>query len=336
MFRRHITRFARWFSKYKFTIIQNIILFIVFSLVLFWAIFPNNSPEWTGFGSFTSPSGEIDRAKTLWDWFSLLIIPAALAFGVWWLNKSDQIAQRELAQKREAVERQIAFDRMQNSILQNYFDTMTGLLLEKGLRSSSNEDTWIVARSQTLATLRNLKDGQLKGTLLQFLFEAGLLDRRTKSIDLKNADLTNADLFQATLTNANLSGVNLSGAVLIDAQMKSCSLKNANLTKANISNAILTDKVDMANINLTEATLNGAKMFGANIANATLVGAKLREADLTEVTLINAIMHDVELRNANLTKANLSGCLVPKAELNKSMSLSDAIMPTGNIHDNNQ
>src|SRR5258706_2150399 len=64
--------------------------------VLIWQGY---AAEWTGFGQYTGPvvykSKTFTRAKTLWDWLQLLVIPVALAFGVFWLNHED--AKQKLA-----------------------------------------------------------------------------------------------------------------------------------------------------------------------------------------------------------------------------------------------
>ena len=50
------------------------------SLIAYWAITAYTAPQWTGFGPYDeNASGP--RAKTLWDWMELLIIPVVLAGG---------------------------------------------------------------------------------------------------------------------------------------------------------------------------------------------------------------------------------------------------------------
>src|SRR6516225_9351364 len=69
-----------------------------------------------------------------------------------------------------------------------------------------------IARARTLTVLRGL-DSSRKASVIQFLHEAGLIDKdrciiNLKGADLRGADLSNADLSSATLDNANLSGAN--------------------------------------------------------------------------------------------------------------------------------
>jgi len=76
--------------------------------------------DWTGFRSYTTPivdkSRTFTRAKTLWDWLQLLVIPVALALGVFWLNheeaKRKQATESLIARlKQESDEKRAATDR---------------------------------------------------------------------------------------------------------------------------------------------------------------------------------------------------------------------------------
>ena len=68
-------------------------------LVVYWAVMPNSSPTWTGFGTYDDKVLG-PRAKTLWDWMGLLIVPVVLSIGVWWLSKSEKDAEREIAKRK--------------------------------------------------------------------------------------------------------------------------------------------------------------------------------------------------------------------------------------------
>jgi len=46
-----------------------------------------------------------------WELLDLLIIPAVLAVGAWWLNKMQREAEREEAEKNREEEREIARER---------------------------------------------------------------------------------------------------------------------------------------------------------------------------------------------------------------------------------
>src|SRR5712692_9088628 len=71
--------------------------------------------RWTGFGEYKT------GRKTLWDWMQLIIIPAALALTAIWFNQSQQQQNEQLAESR-----------LQEDVVQQYFDKMTELMLKEG------------------------------------------------------------------------------------------------------------------------------------------------------------------------------------------------------------
>jgi hypothetical protein len=208
---------------------------------------------WTGFsappaavpgGMPAQPVALVPSSHTLWDWLQLLIVPAALTGGVWWLSARQGRTDRALARAGQ-----------QEEALQAYLDTMAGLLLDRGLRTAEPQaEVWSVARARTRAMLRRL-DGERKGDLLEFLAEADLIGRDRIGIDLAEADLAEADLSDANLSGADLRGAELSGADLRGA--------------------------DLRGADLTGATLHGADLTGADLTGATLDQVVLREAKVT-------------------------------------------------------
>jgi hypothetical protein len=218
---------------------------------------------WTGFGATAAtpkggtpaqPVALVPASHTLWDWLQLLIVPASLTVGVWWLSTRQGRTDRALARAGQ-----------QEEALQAYLDTMAGLLLDRGLRTAEpNAEVWSVARARTRAMLRRL-DGERKGDLLEFLAEAGLIGRDRTGIDLAEADLGEADLVEADLRTADLGEADLSEANLSKADLRGAELRGADLRGAD----------------LTGATLHGADLTGADLTGATLDQVVLREAKVT-------------------------------------------------------
>ena len=101
----------------------------------------------------------------------LLIVPLVLAgFAAWFTHRRESLA-RELEESRTLEER-----------LQTYFDRMTELMLDKGLRRSEpGAEVRDIARVRTLTVLWGL-DGERKGDLLRFLLEAHLITATNNSI----------------------------------------------------------------------------------------------------------------------------------------------------------
>ena len=105
----------------KFLKISGLV-FLVISLG--WAILQGYSATWTGFGDYTTPSGEYMRGKTLWDWMELFLIPILLSIGVFLLNRSDRELERRRTEERAKLEREIATNRKQAAALPACLDRM--------------------------------------------------------------------------------------------------------------------------------------------------------------------------------------------------------------------
>jgi uncharacterized protein YjbI with pentapeptide repeats len=247
-----------------------VVLILVLILVLIWVVYKRLTtrrwPDWTGFGEYIGPevpqNQKFQRAKTLWDWMQLLIIPVVLAGGVYWLNESARQSEQAIADQRAQIERNIASDNIQETALQTYLDRMTELLLDKKLRESeNNSEVRAVARARTLTVLRRL-GGDRKGALLRFLYEADLLHKDKIVIDLRGADLSEVGLSETDLSGANLRGAHLSETNLGWANLFGANLIFADLFRANLSEANLS-KAGLRGTDLSEADLTGADLTGA-------------------------------------------------------------------------
>ena len=217
--------------------------------------------QWTGFSN-----------KTLWNFLELLIVPAFLAGGAFYLEYQANERQREIADARYKQEQQIAndryqqeqklaSDRYQQETLKVYFDQITQLLIEKNLRNSKPaSEVGSMARARTVTALREL-DGQRKGILLKFLTEANLISREQAVVELSTADLSNANLEYSYLYNVDLHGINLIGAKLSDGQ------KGAVINKSDLSGASL-DHANLSHTNLKDTNLSGADLKDANLTEA--------------------------------------------------------------------
>jgi hypothetical protein len=218
-------------------------------------------PDWIGVAD-----------KNVWDWLDLLIVPAALAVGVYWLNARQAVREQQVEDKRqeredkaqqEQVKRalEVGDQRAQDDTLQAYLDGMSHLLTDKDLHSAQPGDSLrTVARARTLTVLSRL-DSRRKKSVLEFLYESRLIDQeqilldaasnliemRHNIVSLEQGDLKGVQLRSADLRGANLSGADLRGAYL----------RQANLSGANLSDA------DLREANLNFADLSGADLRGA-------------------------------------------------------------------------
>lgn len=114
-------------------------------VIAYWAIYPYSSPYWTGFGPYDENT-QGSRAKTLWDWLELLIVPLFIAFAAWLLSA-----------KEKDIERKVQLTRQHQETLEKYFDRMSELVLIRGLRNSAvGSEVRHLARNWSLTACRTL------------------------------------------------------------------------------------------------------------------------------------------------------------------------------------
>ena len=272
---------------------------------------------WTGFRALkvdVAPGQEYFRGKTLWDVLQLLIVPIILAGGALFFNRQARQSERALSK-----------DRLHEESLQNYLDKMSDLLLEDPDLKNSQLEAVVrdVARARTLTALRGL-DGERKGLLLRFLYEADLINKKNVIVNLHGADLREASLREANLREANLREASLERANLWIADLRRADLRKAILERANLRDADLRKaileeadlrKAILEEADLRKAILGGANLRGANLRYADLEEASLWGADLEEAILEEAILEEADLEGANLEGANLEGAFLERANL---------------------
>jgi uncharacterized protein YjbI with pentapeptide repeats len=333
-------RFLTWWQ-----ILFTLILIFVLILALIGFLYKGYTSwsRWTGFGDYANK-------KTLWDWQQLLIIPALLAAGALWFNAqqssmSQQLSTQQhmydlsIAATRYANDQQLALDQQRETTLKDYVDQMSTLLLTHKLSESKpGDEVREVARARTLAALRGL-DPERKGILLQFLYEAGLINGNNSIIGLRLADLS-----KAQLNNANLRGINLSGANLRGAQLRGADLNGANLSRvdltgatlsmAHLNNALLNGSIltnaDLSEANLNNADLSLADLEGAHLTFAILISAELSKVDLYSATLSGADFSNADLFIANLGFAQLDYAVLAQAKLGHA-DLNNANLQNANF-----
>ena len=245
-------KFRRWTQLLWPASVAAAIVFL--SLVIFGYLF---GWKWTGLPK-----------QTLWDWLDLLIVPAVLAIGGYLFARSESRRTQETAGKERTLDREIADGRRQDDTLQAYLDGMSQLLTDReqplhGAQVGNSLST--VARARTLTVLGRL-DGGRKASVLQFLYESGLIYKERTLLnksDLIERRHNIVSLEQANLSGANLSGANLVGAYLVEADLSGADLSGANLSDAALSRANLSDAGGLTDEQIAEAESFG----GATLPN---------------------------------------------------------------------
>jgi hypothetical protein len=147
---------------------------------------------------------------TLWDWIKLLIVPAVIAGGGLWFNRQQRDRELESAREQREREVEIAERRTQDEALQAYLDQMSDMLIPKTgqpslYKARPGDSLSSVARARTRTVLWRL-DRSRKGSLVQFLYEAGLIAKNRPIVAMRGANLSGANLIEADLSEADLSG----------------------------------------------------------------------------------------------------------------------------------
>jgi hypothetical protein len=157
---------------------------------------------------------EVEPGKTLWDWMSLLLVPVVLAIGGTAFAFVQDSRQQDLEDRRA-----------QADALQAYLAQMSTLLIdeapttvieegdEKKQRPLQDPTAITVARARMLTILgrvdsdpRRPTDEEPKRTVLQFLYEARLIQRDQPVVEFRDANLEQSNLETMVMPHANLSG----------------------------------------------------------------------------------------------------------------------------------
>jgi uncharacterized protein YjbI with pentapeptide repeats len=302
-----------------------VVAVIVLLLVTFGLIYAGYKVWWwTGFGDYIGHVPARNRAKSLWDWLELLIVPLVLAAGAALFTWVTDRRAREIEEDRLKEQREIELDRSRDAALETYLRRVSSLLRSEWRESGEGFVEANIIRAQTLTTVRQL-DGRRNDLIIRFLRESGLAVKKAV-VTLSEADLRGADLRGVYLSEIDLHGANLHGVDLHGANLSRVDLSGANLSGANLRGG------DISGVYLREADLRGADLRGANLHGANLGGTSLNGADLSGTNLDSANLRKVKLSRANLSKANLEGADLNEAIL-EGADLSGAILSGANLCD---
>jgi uncharacterized protein YjbI with pentapeptide repeats len=337
----------------------------------------------------TTTERKLQPAKTLWDWASLLLAPATLAgLGFWFQSSQERAkrtqekaeqersealakveknrsevqakAERNRSEAQARADKERVADQQREAALQDYFDYLSTLLVDKQLKqflptpttpdkepTSQGEGTPVASAEASDATgvgtprrearidaAAALDVVRAKTLALFRLFDqadptdmprkASVLAFLGDSGLLAPLDL---DLRGSHWVNANLRRAQLGGVDLSSADLSSADLSSANLSGTNLSNAVLTNAnlwgADLSRADLSRADLSEALFLLANLGYANLSGTNLNSANLTAADLTAADLTAADLSSANLSGADLSSANLRDANL-RNAKLSSA------------
>ena len=230
-----------------------VVAVVAFLVVVLWRVLHNYIDP-------TSPTEKKDLVQS----FAVVVaggvgsLSALAAVGNLYVSQKSLRQQRELELERADRERERELERAQEDALPAYLDQMIQLLNDKDRplrQAKEGDEVSILARVRTITVLPRL-DGGRKGSVLQFLYEAGLILkdrilvdlteadlrgadlRQTRAANLRGADLSETNLHGAFLTHANLSGADLSGTDLIGGDLRGADLRLTLLSEADLSGTV--------------------------------------------------------------------------------------------------
>jgi uncharacterized protein YjbI with pentapeptide repeats len=190
----------------------------------------------------------------------------AALINLYFSRKNLENARATLRQQRE-----LDLTRRVDEALQAYSEQQGDLLLDKNLHGKEHpyDETRVTARARTLAVLPQL-DGDGKRSILQFLYEAQLINRWGKELQSEDHAPMKFKRRLVGLDGADLRKANLRYLTLEEAALQGVILENANEAKLN--------KIDLGGAYLSGADLRKAELEDANLSGADLSGADLSGA----------------------------------------------------------
>src|SRR5215208_6017172 len=220
-------RFPRWLV----VLAAFLEVLVVVGAIIAW-------PKWFGFAE-----------RKPWNYLDVFLVPVAVAGATVWLtlahDKRQHEAEEEQDRRRredEIIRRQIELDveeqRAQDEALEAYLDEISQLLTDEKRplsRARPGDNLSTVTRARTLTALTRL-DGHRKRSVLQFLYESGLVIKARVVVDLKEADLSEAHLIGTNLHKVNLRRGDLRRAFLRAAHLHEAELQGAHLEEAIMTN----------------------------------------------------------------------------------------------------
>ena len=188
-----------------------------------------------------------------------------------------------------------------------------------------------MAKASTLAVFRQL-DGERKGLLLRFLYDAGLIGAwptLAPTIDVRDETQRGYDYSQETISF--LRGETRHSRIEPILALAGADLRFINLMNSELPRAALTE-ADLTGADLRWADLSGASLLDADLSGR--ISARVRSipsdqnrTDLRGASLNNAVLTGANLSGTHLAGANLCGASVTEAQIESANSVDGSVLP---------
>jgi uncharacterized protein YjbI with pentapeptide repeats len=206
--------------------------------------------------------GNVSKGGNLWITPFLLSLIVVLLAGILWLLLQQNALERQSMVQQQTVARQVAQAQQQQTLVTNYINNISTLMVQNKLLTAPITDpARVSAQAQTLVILQELNRDD-KGILMRFLYQTKLINNDYHIISMVGADLRGANLASLDLRDTDLTGADLTDADLQGTNLSYATLSYANFTDANLRAA------DLAGAELHNMTVTGADMTGADMKDA--------------------------------------------------------------------
>jgi len=248
--------------------------------------------------------------KPVWDWLDLLLVPLVLgivAAGLTaWFNEQQDARQNDIEERRAEAQRKLEEQRADDAALQSYLDQMNNLLLEHNLRNpeeGQDSEVRTIARARTLTVLGRL-DSSRKKQVMQFLYEADLINSPQPVISLAGANLQSVDLRGTDLSGGAFGPRDLEGFDDLCAYRSRDDL-NKSFDSANYYGDCKRDQTGSERVNDIIAVIlpsvNGVDLNQTKLRKADLSWVSLAKGNLSFASLDHAVLRNTLLVDADLT-----------------------------------
>src|SRR5215211_4154061 len=119
--------------------VQWLTVIVAVAVTLGILIYIGYGLQWTGFGP-TRAGDSVQPPKTLWEWLGLLIVPAMLAAGAFWINQRQKQHEDQIQAAQKEREETAAIQRAQDEAVRAYLDQMSNLMVDKELRKNLGQE----------------------------------------------------------------------------------------------------------------------------------------------------------------------------------------------------